>query len=77
MGFFKPSSCAAVSSKSVARLQALIWVLIYGGLLTLVLGLAVERIDDEVGWTLVLGGGLVAVAGFALIYVRSRIKLDS
>lgn len=77
MGFFKPSASATASGKSVARLQALIWVLIYGGLLTLVLGLAVERLDDEVGWTLVLGGGLVALAGFALIYVRSKIKLDS
>jgi hypothetical protein len=32
-----------VSNKNVARLQALIWVLIYGGLLTLVLGLSVQR----------------------------------
>ncbi len=76
MGFFKPSS-GPVSSKTVAWLQALIWVLIYGGLLTLVLGLSVERLDDDVGWTLVVGGGLVAVLGFTLIYVRSKIKVDS
>lgn len=76
MGFFKHSS-GPVSRKTVAWLQAVIWVLIYGGLLTLVLGLSVERLDDEVGWTLVAGGGLVAVVGFALIYVRSKIKVDS
>ena len=76
MGFFKPSS-RPVSNKSMARLQALIWVLIYGGLLTLVLGLSVERLDDEFGWALVVGGGVVAVAGFALIYVRSKIRPDS
>ncbi|MFC5523405.1 hypothetical protein [Polaromonas jejuensis] len=73
MSFFKPSATTA-SSKTVARLQALIWVLIYGGLLTLVLGLSVERLDEDTGWAMVVGGGIVAAVGFFLIYVRSRIK---
>ena len=76
MSFFKPSSGTA-SNKSVARLQALIWVLIYGGLLTLILGLSVARTDDALGWSLVVGGGVVAAAGFVLIYVRSKIKVGS
>ena len=76
MAFFKPSSDGA-SSKTVARLQALIWVLIYGGLLTLVLGLSVERFDEATGWSLVVGGGLVAAIGFVLIYVRSKINTKS
>ena len=76
MGFFKPSS-GTVSNKSVARLEVLIWVLIYGGLLSLVLGLWVIRIDDDTGWSLVAGGGIAAVVGFSLIYVRSKIKVDS
>ena len=75
MGFFKPSD-TPVSNKSVARLQSLIWILIYGGLLSLVLGLAVERDDEATGWPLVLGGGIVAAVGFVLIYVRSRINTD-
>jgi len=61
---------------TIKRLQALLWVLIYGGLLTLVLGLAVQRVDEPLGWSLVVGGGLAAAAGFALIYVRSRLKED-
>lgn len=73
MGFFKPSSHTA-SDKAVARLQALIWVLIYAGLLTLVLGLSVQRMDADTGWLLVAGGALVAAVGVVLIYVRSRIK---
>ena len=73
MAFFKPSS-GAVSNRAVARLQALIWVLIYGGLLTLILGLSVARTDDALGWSLMVGGGAVAAVGFVLIYVRSRIK---
>ncbi|SFC61498.1 hypothetical protein SAMN05216344_12514 [Polaromonas sp. OV174] len=75
MSFFK-SSDGTTSNKAVARLQALIWVLIYGGLLALVLGLSVERLDEDTGWTMVVGGGIVAGLGFALIYVRSRLKVD-
>ncbi len=75
MGFFKPSS-TPVSNKNVARLQALIWVLIYAGLLALVLGLSVARIDDALGWSMVAVGGVVAAVGFVLIYVRSRIRTN-
>jgi hypothetical protein len=75
MSFFKSSS-GVVSNKAVARLQGLIWVLIYGGLLTLVLGLSVQRIDDDLGGSLEVWGGLVAVLGFILIYVRSKMKVE-
>ena len=73
MGFFKESA-STTSNKSIIRLQQLIWVLIYGGLLTLVLGLSVQRSDDAIGWSLVAGGAVVAAIGFALIYVRSRLN---
>ena len=58
------------------RLGYLIWVLIYGGLLTLVLGLSVWRQDDVMGWPMVVGGGCFALLGAVLIYVRSRLKTD-
>jgi hypothetical protein len=76
MSFFKPST-QPVSNKSVARLQVLIWVLIYAGLLLLVLGLWVARIDPAMGWAMVGVGGGGAAVGFVLIYVRSRIATDS
>ena len=76
MAFFKPSA-DPVSNKNVARLQALIWVLIYGGLLTLILGLSVERVDDAIGWSMVVAGGVIAAVGFVLIYVRSRINVGT
>ena len=72
MGFFKDAG-SAKSNKAIVRLQQLIWVLIYGGLLTLVLGLSVQRTDDAIGWSLVAGGAIVAAIGFALIYLRSRL----
>jgi hypothetical protein len=55
-----------------ATLDKLIWVLIYGGLLTLGLGLFVMRGDAGFGWALVLLGAAVAVLGAVLIVVRSR-----
>ncbi|OGB09507.1 MAG: hypothetical protein A3E79_01080 [Burkholderiales bacterium RIFCSPHIGHO2_12_FULL_61_11] len=76
MGFFKPSPGTG-SSKPMALLHGLIWILIYGGLLTLVLGLFVENIDDATGWLMVVAGGVVAALGFVLIYVRSKIKMHS
>ncbi|MEO8387561.1 MAG: hypothetical protein ABI893_09020 [Polaromonas sp.] len=75
MAFFKPSA-DPVSNKNVARLQTLIWVLLYGGLLTLVLGLSVQRQDDAIGWSMVVLGAVVAAIGAALIYVRSRINVS-
>ena len=76
MGFFKPLA-GNTSNKAAARLHGLIWVLIYGGLLTLVLGLSVAPIDDDTAWLLIVGGGVVAAVGVALIVVRSRMKVDS
>ena len=75
MSFFKPLTEPS-ANQSIARLHTLIWALIYGGLLTLVLGLSVQRSDDAIGWSMVVAGGLLAAAGCVLIYVRSRMKVD-
>lgn len=53
-------------------LDALIWVLIYGGLIAVGLGLSVQRTNDTLGTTVIVIGGAVALVGVALIYVRSR-----
>jgi len=57
-------------------IEALIWVLIYGGLIVLCVGLAVADSLPATGTTLSVGGGVVAAVGVALIYVRSRMKGD-
>ena len=74
MGFYKPGANHP-TDPSVVRLHKAIWSLIYGGLLLLVLGLFVQKADDVVGWTMVVVGGLMAVLGCVLIYVRSRLKV--
>jgi len=56
------------------RLETLIWVLIYGGLLLVVFGLFAQRTMPATGWTLVVVGAVVTVAGAVLVWVRSRMK---
>jgi hypothetical protein len=55
-----------------STVEALVWVLVYGGALLLVLGLFVARSDGALGWLLGLAGAAIAVAGVVLIYLRSR-----
>jgi len=61
---------------TTARLEALVWVLIYGGLILVGLGLAVQRRDDLLGWSLVALGAVVALAGAVLVVVRARLPGD-
>ncbi len=58
----------------VDTVDTLIWVLVYGGLILVGLGLSVQRTDQGLGYGVMAVGGFAAVAGFALIYVRSRMK---
>jgi len=55
-----------------STVEALVWVLVYGGLLLLCLGLFVARSNTMLGWLMVLAGGAIAAAGVLLIYLRSR-----
>lgn len=58
------------------RLEALIWVLIFGGLLGVVYGLALERYRAEAGLAFVVCGAVLAGVGGVLILVRARMKAD-
>jgi predicted MFS family arabinose efflux permease len=53
-------------------LELLTWVLVYGGLLGVCLGLALFKQGGPAG--LLWISALVAALGLVLIYVRSRIK---
>lgn len=58
--------------------EKLVWILIYGGLIAVGLGIALQqRGSATLGWTLVTGGGVVAAVGVVLIWVRSRQKDDA
>ena len=73
MGFYKPGANHPLEPKT-ARLHKIIWALIFGGLLTLILGVFVGRTDDAIGWTMVAAGCVLTAVGAVLIYVRSRLK---
>ena len=59
---------------TAAGVEKLVWILIYGGLLLLGLGLFVQREHDPIGWTMVVVGVSAAVAGVVLIWIRARMK---
>ena len=63
-----------VLNMSNAALQKLIWVLIYGGLLGVVLGLSIQKADDPLGWSIVVGGGVLAAVGAVFLLVRAARK---
>ncbi len=56
------------------RVERLVWILVYGGLLALVLGIFVQRYDRLLADILQIAGTLVACSGALLIWVRSRMK---
>jgi hypothetical protein len=57
-----------------ATVEVWVWVLIYGGLLLLSLGIFVARNDTALGWTVGVVGGVLAAIGVLLIYLRSRMR---
>jgi hypothetical protein len=60
--------------KPHATLEKWIWVLIYGGLFALILGIATARANEALGWSIAVPGVALAAVGIVLIYVRSRLK---
>lgn len=65
------------TSHQLQQLHKLIWTLIYGGLLTLVLGASVGRMEPALGWSMVVGGAIIAAVGVVLIFVRARLNADT
>ena len=63
-----------MSSPAASRVEVWIWVLVYAGLALLGLGLAVQRSDGSLGWTIAAIGVVLALAGAVLVWVRSRMK---
>jgi hypothetical protein len=54
--------------------DTLTWMLIYGGLLSVIFGLAVGSANPVLAQWLGYGGSLVTVVGIVMIYIRSRMK---
>jgi hypothetical protein len=76
MGFYKPGA-NHVQDPKMARLHKIIWTLIFSGLITIILGIFVERAGDAMGWMMVAAGGVLTAIGMVLIYVRSTISTET
>ena len=72
MSFFKKYN--GTMNKRLARLETLIWTLIYGGLLSALVGYFMQRDGVVAGTWLIGGGGGVAVLGVILVFVRSQMR---
>ena len=62
------------SKKTLLWVQRLVWIYIYGGLLSVVLGIFLARADMALARTIQGIGAVFVVLGVVLIYVRSRLK---
>ena len=76
MGFYKPGANHPTDPR-MARLHKIIWALIFGGLLTLILGIFVGKTDVAIGWMMIAAGSVMTVVGAVLIYVRSTMTSDT
>ena len=63
-------------SKHAPLVEKLVWVYVYVGMVLLGLGLAVQRSDTTIGWTLVVIGSISIFVGIVLVWVRSRMKQE-
>lgn len=72
MSFFKKYN--GTSNRRLARMETLIWVFIYGGLLSVVVSLFMSDDGQELAMVLRIGGGIAVAAGVALVVIRSRMR---
>ena len=65
------------SLQAIRWVERVIWMLVYGGLFTSVIGLATRGRDPITGWSLVVVGCVIAAVGATLVWVRSRMRADT
>ena len=59
---------------AATTLEKLVWILIYGGLIAVGLGVAVLRRHGTAAGALLAAGGLAVALGVVLIVVRARLR---
>jgi len=75
VSFFKKYN--GTSNRRLARMETLIWVMIYSGLLSVVVALFMPDADQDTSWVLMVVGGAVTAAGVVLLLVRSRMHEET
>ncbi|MCF8148212.1 MAG: hypothetical protein K9J50_06590 [Sulfuritalea sp.] len=71
MAFFKKYN--GTTNVRLLRLERWTWVLIYGGLLSIVLSTFVDKIQGQGASVFLVGGALAVIAGGVMVVLRSRL----
>ncbi len=71
MAFFKKYN--GTTNLRLLRMERWTWVLIYGGLLSIVLSTFVDKIQGQGAPAFLLGGAAAVVAGVVMVVLRSRL----
>ena len=71
MAFFKKYN--GTTNVRLLRMERWTWVLIYGGLLSIVFSTFVDKIQGQGAPAFLLGGALAVVAGVVMVVLRSRL----
>lgn len=69
-----PTPTPTPSARKLERMEAIIWVLIYGGLIAIVFGLVIRGTSVGASWSLGIAGAAVIAVGVVMIWMRSRMK---
>jgi hypothetical protein len=72
MAFFKKYN--GTTNVRLLRMERWIWILIYGGLLSIVLSTFVDKIQGQGAPAFLLGGALAVVAGVVMVVLRSKLR---
>ena len=71
MAFFKKYN--GTTNVRLLRMERWTWVLIYGGLLSIVLSTFVDKIQGQGASLFLVGGALAVAAGVVMVVLRSRL----
>ena len=72
MAFFKKYN--GTTNLRLLRMERWIWILIYGGLLSIVLSTFVDKIQGQGAPAFLFGGAAAVVAGVVMVVLRSKLR---
>jgi uncharacterized membrane protein HdeD (DUF308 family) len=72
MAFFKKYN--GTTNARLVRMERIIWALIYGGLLSIVLGYFIDQPEAQDAALFYNLGGLAVVGGVVMVFIRSRLR---
>ena len=72
MSFFKKYN--GTTNRRLVRLERMTWTLIYGGLLSVLLGFSLQKAEVSYAGAFMVGGSAAAFLGVLLILFRARLS---